>query len=238
MKRPLQQCVALLKDGTRCGKFAKAGETLCAVHQPGYVPKGAAVPKPKVLTHQQRLEMFAQSSDERIAMQAISLLEKRRGTQESSPREESAALVAALTDDERDQLAAIIGQLKAFKEQIYLRRPDLRPAGYRLPDDDPVVMVPTSTPTQVEPAPKPQPVVEKPRGPQASEPYSLPRDLYDQVGLETLPSGEVTHPLGDEYAQNVVNGTISFDEARAQHQSSLHELNRFDASPTKPRRIP
>jgi hypothetical protein len=234
VKRPLQQCVALLQNGTRCGKFAKDGEQLCAVHRPGYVPKGAAVPKPKVLTHQQRLEMFARSSDERIAMQAISLLEKRRGTNDPEPRETCAALVAALTDDEREELSAIIAELKAFKERIYLRRPDLRPAGYLVRAED--APLPVVEDLQQPPPAEPLIVAEIPSEPEPTigQPFSLSSALYAEVGLETLSNGAVTHPLGDEHAQRILDGSIPFDEARAAHDASLRELDRLGAPPTKP----
>jgi hypothetical protein len=127
--RPLQQCIALLRDSTRCGKYAKTGETLCAVHQPGYTPQGAAVPRPKTLTHQERLELFARSNDERVAMQAIGMLERLRGGDATvDPRADYRILVAALTATEREQLTAFIMQFQQFKEQVYVRRPDLRPA--------------------------------------------------------------------------------------------------------------
>ena len=126
-QRALQPCTALLRDGSRCGKYAKAGEVFCAVHQPDYKPKGAAVPRPKPVTHEERLRRFAESPDPRVAMQAIGILEKRRTNEDGSPAFDGRAFLNALTTDEREQVRSLIAQLREIQRAVYEREPRLRP---------------------------------------------------------------------------------------------------------------
>ena len=162
-QRALQPCTALLKDGSRCGKYAKAGEDFCSVHQPGYKPMGAAVPRPKPVSHEERLRRFAESSDPRVAMQAMAALDKRRN-EDGSPAFDGRAFLNALTPEERALMGSLVAQLREVQKAVYEREPRLRPVTW--PPDDCViepadVVLPPET-VEDEHAPEaPPPPVEK-----------------------------------------------------------------------------
>lgn len=127
--RALNPCTALLKDGSRCGKYAKSDQPFCAVHSAGYTPKGAAVPKPKPVTYDERLELFTNNRDPRISMRAIEMLERRRAGADESDPYPWPLFFAAITPEERATLESLVAQFKALKEAVWTRRPDLRPEG-------------------------------------------------------------------------------------------------------------
>jgi hypothetical protein len=131
-------CTALLKDGSPCGRYYKKGdpEPFCSVHRKDFKPTGAAVPRPKPVTHHERLRRFAESSDPRVAMQAIGILERRaEGGSKQDANSARRAFIDALADDERAQLQTILAQYKELQRVVYRRRPDLpRPDGLFVAD--------------------------------------------------------------------------------------------------------
>jgi hypothetical protein len=126
-------CTALLKDGSPCGRYYKKGdpEPFCSVHRKDFKPTGAAVPRPKPVSHVERLRRFAESSDPRVAMAAIAALDRRSSDDKQTPSGISArALLDAMTPEEREQAAVIVGQYRELQRAVYRRRPDLpRPDG-------------------------------------------------------------------------------------------------------------
>jgi hypothetical protein len=143
-------CTALLKDGTPCGRYYKSGdpEPFCSVHRSTYAPKGAAIPRPKPVSYDDRLRRFAESSDARVAMQAIGILTRRAGDGSKSDPEGAATrrlFLEALTVEERTLLAGIIDQYKELQRAVFARRPDLpRFSSLRLEEDVPPSAAPPS----------------------------------------------------------------------------------------------
>jgi hypothetical protein len=127
MKKSTGQCpcTALLKDGSRCGRYYKAGapEPFCSVHRKDFKPTGAAVPRPKPISNEERLRRFAESNDPRVAMQAIGILERRaEGGSKQDANIARRVFLDALTDNERDQLQSILDQYKELQRVVYRRR--------------------------------------------------------------------------------------------------------------------
>jgi hypothetical protein len=170
-QRALQPCTALLRDGSRCGKYAKADDVFCAVHQPGYKPTGAAVARPKPVSHEERLRRFAESSDPRVAMQAIGILERRRDASEGRPTLDPRAFIDALTPDERDHLRDLIAQLRELQRAVYDRVPKLRPPTFPTEDDvvDPADVVSAADPIPASAEPSTE---DAPAPPQEEDPYA------------------------------------------------------------------
>ena len=137
-------CTALLKDGSRCGRFYKVGdpEPFCSVHRKDFKPSGAAIPRPKPVSHEERLRRFAESSDPRVAMQAIGILERRSAPDEGGrERFSGRAFIEVLTAEERERLRALISAFKELQREVYTRVPKVQPAGWI--DDVPAVVIPT-----------------------------------------------------------------------------------------------
>jgi hypothetical protein len=79
------------------------------------------------------------------------------------------------------------------------------------------------------------PTFTEPQRPTESEaeppqPHELPREHWDAVGLIVLENGTVTHALGDDYAQKILTGEISFEDAVARQRRAERDANNMVAS--------
>ena len=197
---------------------------MCHIHKggaTGIIPPSDEIDEVKIL------KKLARDSDPRVRLRAVDLLleQKRRGDEASSPVESREAVLhaflKALTDEERARLIEILGTLRAFKETVYERRPDLRPH----PVAEIIVPEPVESREAVlhEEAPPPVEAPQSSPAEQSStepEPYVLPRERYADVGLCEV-NGTVTHPLGDDHAQRILSGEIPYDDARDQQQDAM-----------------
>jgi hypothetical protein len=128
--------------------------------------------------------------------------------------------VAACTDEQLARLTAILNELRSFKAEVLRENPDLRPAERKI--DAPVIKrdQPPRPAAEVSVAPAELAAAEV-RG---DEVTPLPRDQYAEVGLFITPTGDVSHNLGDDYARAILDGDITFEDARAAHEARQQQL--------------
>jgi hypothetical protein len=166
------------------------------------------------------------------------------------------AVVAKATEDQRQQLRAHLAAIKAIKHDILgipahsegAARQELT-NGPEQPHDQP-----TGTSAEVPESPDhhhaehaetaevapsgwsasfDQALAES-EGEDDEEELSAARPVhpseYDALGLITLADGTVTHPLGDDTAHQILNGTISREDAKGLHDNAVAKQNRMFGS--------
>jgi hypothetical protein len=161
-RRRAQRCTANCADGSRCGKWCRAGEVVCARHKPDAPP----TPVEAQWSQDPRdiLERLSRSKDESIRLRATTILldrlEKRQGAgcercadtiKEDYARED---VVSRMTPAQRLEVTALIAQITAIREvareqPVYVApTPSIEPP----PAAPPTPAIPTTdlSPTQLE----------------------------------------------------------------------------------------
>jgi hypothetical protein len=178
--------------------------------------------------------MFALSSDERVAMRAIEILDKRKG-EAAAPRDTSASdFLAACTPKQRQRAIEIATALKELQNEVFEANPKLRPAWWRSrteqePDyGQPIIQrdQPPRPAAEIPVAPAERARIDETPG---GDERQITPAQYEEVGLFTTPTGEVSHNLGDEYARAVLDGTIAFEDARATHEAHQRQMKRISS---------
>jgi hypothetical protein len=140
-KRQYQVCIAKAADGSRCGKWALPGSTVCSAHDPTRKPSGIIAQQetddPHVI-----YKRLMKDKDAQIRLRAtnaymdfLAKQQRRCATCAARADEEKArtALVEALTDEEAEVLHAALSEVNRIKALVYERVPHLRPAGTQHP---------------------------------------------------------------------------------------------------------
>jgi hypothetical protein len=149
------------------------------------------------------------------------------------------AVVAKATEDQRQQLRAHLAAIKAIKQDILgipahsegAARQELT-NGPEQPHDQP-----TGTSAEVPESPDHdhaehvEDIADEEELSADRQPVGKPTvQEYDALGLITLADGTVTHPLGDDTAHQILNGTISREDAKGLHDNAVAKQNRMFGS--------
>ena len=125
-RKPYVRCIAKCRDGSPCGRMAPADTQICSVHSETL--KSPIIPSE--VDELVILKKLARSSNEQIKLRAVDLLLSLRAKTTPLPATPSqAGFLADCTPEERAELIALIDRFKAIREQVYTRRPELRPEG-------------------------------------------------------------------------------------------------------------
>ncbi len=244
MKRTFPRCTCVTRDGSQCGRRVTDGSNppVCHIHRAA-AAGGSVSPLttramgtddiPRIL-----LKMFS-DPDATVRLRAIDAWQKFEERQAARGKRESPwhDLIAAMTEDERDHVRGCLETIATIKDTVFERNPRLMPDDLTLErrrrrdaeehrraldQQPPSVPVPTVEVTS-DTAPTPvQTHVAPPR-------TELTADLWEDVGLFEL-NGVVTHRLGDEHAQQILTGEISYEDARAAHEAARAQAQRIAAS--------
>ncbi len=146
-RRAYQRCTAICADGQRCGRWCKAGQLTCSAHDPNRKAVGVIAAQaeeeadPGVL-----YKRLMKDKDAQIRLRALNAFldweaKQKRGCKVCTARAAEDQLrddlVDAMTDQERADVYAALGELRRVKERIYQRSPRLRPAGTLTPQEAP-----------------------------------------------------------------------------------------------------
>jgi hypothetical protein len=232
-KKSLPRCSCVTKDGTQCGRRVADGSQppVCSAHARHTSPLTQRVER----TPEEILRKLMSDRDPSIRLRAVTeWIDYQRKQTIGCPRCEqrneaerlTTAFIAAWTDDEREAVAELLRQVRAVKETIYTREPQLRPA-WDLPPSR-VAALDSVTP---QPSVAAAATFTEPQRPTASEaepakPYELPREHWDEVGLFKA-NNTVTHSLGDDHAHKILSGEIPFDDARAEQDAALRRAEQL-----------
>jgi hypothetical protein len=243
------------KDGSQCGRRVADGSSppICSVHQQQAKGNAGSLTQPVAANPEDIYQRLMRDSDPAIRLRAVDAWmayqdKQKSGCDTCRARAEANKIndqfVAALTDDERDEMGYAMAPYRQFKERMYQRYPQLRPDGYTPGDPTPSVRAATRAET-VDPragykpaerrpipvdrgTPEPEPVVTV-----ISTPSTLGRGHWDSVGLFDLRdpiSGKTfgcTHSLGDEHAQKILSGDIPLEQAQREHAESQADGENF-----------
>jgi hypothetical protein len=130
-KQGRSRCLAQLKDGTQCSRFAlRSGGDFCHVHSQNFRPSGAAVPRPKPVSHLERLQRFAESRDPAVAMRAISQLVELEGAGVGSATtlptsDDYRVFRETLAPEESESFAALVKSHKTLRTHLLTKYADV-----------------------------------------------------------------------------------------------------------------
>jgi len=193
----------------------------------------------KKRTPEEVIELLMNSRDESIRLRAADAFLKRQEAQRACPtcvagREEDRArenAIHRLTYAQRTRLRELLVELTSIRDAASTQ-PTTWDTGRQCFVDEPdhhVVEV-RHEPTPVATTPAPVASVhgdEESQQVEQPEPhYSPDPNRYEEVGL-IVDDGLVTHALGDEHAQAILDGRITFEEARAQQEAVVQRLKRM-----------
>jgi hypothetical protein len=163
-----------------------------------------------------------------VRLRAVDLLLnlKDKGRDAGSTRQPPVD-VKRLTDDERARLAEILAAMQAFYQEVWTRDPEQRPDWA---PHSPSIVEAVSAAATTEVA---RPTVSVTQTPEPADvkqpkPYQLPRELWNEAGLVES-QGVVTHALGDEHAQKILVGEVSFEDARSTHEAARRQAEQIVA---------
>lgn len=142
------KCSGVKSDGTQCSRKVTDGSQppTCHLHRPNAVLTGVAAAS-DTDDLQVLLRRLTKDHDKAIRLRAIEAIlkwEERQSTAcaactaRSKEERQTTALIDGLSDEERTSLLAALATLRAVRETIYTRRPELRPA-WSQPPPQPVV---------------------------------------------------------------------------------------------------
>lgn len=224
--------MSMTKSGSRCGRWVTDGSlpALCHKHKPN-APAVGIIPPEEAIDEVKILRKLARDANPQVRLRAVDLLLSLKS--KDAPTSASRALgvdVARLTPSERTRLEALVAAVRAVYEEVWKRSPDQRPSWAPEPVDPPwpqqpsaPVTAPVATTAPDAPSVSELPDVE-------AEPGQLARHLWPSVGI-FLQNGKVTHALGDDHAQAILDGRISLDDARQQHaDAQRHDTSVFQRS--------
>lgn len=241
--KPFIRCVATCADGSRCAKAARRGSNpaLCAFHD-GSTQSAVVMPDDQI-DEVKILRKLARDRNPQVRLRAVDLLLSIKKEQPRDPRSDADAFIKALSSDERSELTELLGQLRAFKERIYAREPELRPdsdtprqtVSIAVPCDSTTLGghdhgterqhdQPPGTVAAVPEPPAVEPAAAAVRSDAEVSAAPLARELWNSVGLFEL-NGVVTHSLGDDHAAKILRGEIPLEVARDQHQEAERHAN-------------
>ena len=239
------RCLARASDGQQCGRYAKRNPDgtpgqYCQVHAS---PTGRVAPKPVTpLTPEEILVKLMSDSDPAIRLRAVTSYLDRQDKKvwqcERCLHAERAAelrvlFLESLSETEFAEYSVIVERFKndarAFRERIYEREPELRP------DSEPKPLTPEERDVShraaihevlqdIKSQRPPEPV--EPVEPRESAPAKLDSSMWKSVGIY-LRDGIPSSDLGNEWAADVINGVIPYDDAlrvMEDRNQQLHEL--------------
>jgi hypothetical protein len=236
-KNLLPRCVCPTKNGSQCGRRVSDGllPPMCHVHRmqaQGLSTSPLTVPVEA--NPEDMYQRLMRDSDPAIRLRALQAWldyedKKKSGCDTCRARAEAekinAEFIPALSEEERIHLADLLEPWRAFKEEMFVKYPHLRPEGVGHPQPLTTTRVVTRAENLdlIEKPAAPKPAA-KPAKPELDELVTsnprLPVERYAEFGIFMLTGlhGEdlgYTHRIhGDEFARDVINGHISEDEAR------------------------
>lgn len=162
-RRLLPRCSGVTSDNSQCGRRVADGSNppLCHIHAAMARGEAASALTDTDVDEIAILKRLARSSNEQIKLRAVDLLLEVKRKQKATDDERQ--LVAgptarqfldALTADEREQVRALVRQLREIQRGVYERQPKLRPPMWA-PEDSTISaadLVPAPAPVE-DPAP-------------------------------------------------------------------------------------
>jgi hypothetical protein len=242
------------RNSGQCGRRVADGSIppICHVHQ----QKGnvGSLTQPVDANPEDIYQRLMRDSDPAIRLRAVDAWlayqdKKKSGCDTCRARAEaekrSDQFVAALSEAERYEMGDVMAPYHQFKERMYLRHPDLRP-DIASSDPTPRPRVVTRSETlEVTPLPpvvRPRVVVDRGRAEPEPEPepvvvtQRLAFEHFESVGIYTMRdplTGKtfgLTHSLGDEHAQAIINGDITLEDAQRAHRDAQESGSEFFAA--------
>lgn len=213
-----QRCMANTKSGSRCGRWVTDGllPALCHKHKPN-APAVGVIPPDDQIDEVKILKKLARDANPQVRLRAVDLLLSLKA--KTTDQHEPAVDIKRLTADERSRLERLLLAIREVREEVWTRDPQQRPSWAPQPVEAPWPQ-PPSTIQEAAPVITTQPTVDEP----PDEPFRLARHRWPDVGLFEV-KGALTHALGDDYAAKILDGTIPYDAARAQHDAAQQHGN-------------
>ena len=234
------RCSCVCADGSPCGRRVTDGSQppVCHVHRAvaaGNPHNGGSVNPRRSKTPEQVVEDLLHSKDDAIRLRAADVFLKRQEREAGCPtcqariaddgtRERA---IHRMTYEQRMRVRALIDEIKTICA-VAISQPLTWDGERGCYSDSPATPIERTLSAPVAPdaiamavvvvAPDeiPNPPIERRVDPQH----------YADVGL-FIEDEVVTHALGDEYAQAVLEGHILFEDARARQEAFEHKLKRM-----------
>jgi hypothetical protein len=245
VKKILPRCMDMCRDGSRCGRRVKDGSNPPQCHLHKATAAGLPVSpltQPAERTTFERLKRIAADDKHSGQLQALKILMER---------EEQAAPIEAtwhthLSPEETALLTKTIRTLSLLKARGNARAtgtPSEHHGGplpncecglcEALPTDPPLPERTTHEFRKHDQSTRPgaivsdapahrEPATSKSRGGERPPNEEVKPEDYDACGLFVLPeSGQVTHAAGDDFAQRILSGEISLEDAKRMAADAL-----------------
>ncbi len=215
------RCSGVDRKGQQCGRRVKDGSQppLCHIHKA--VATGEASPLFQASTDPVAiLQKLLRDKDPAIRLRAVNAwfdYQQKQGCPTCKASLTSSAdladVISRMTTDQKELARGLIKGMHDLIDNALTQPVAPIDLPVLLESSQPIAphLSPLTTPkeSQVEESP----VEEEP------EPSGLPTSKWASVGLFMV-NGVVTHARGDEHAQQILDGTIPYDEAAANHAAA------------------